>query len=430
MRLYDEEIVQKVSVSEADILDYYRKNYERFILDIIEVSTEEEVNGILQKIRAGESFEDFARTYPAGFQKKDGTQYVIERKSLGTAVDKAISSLKPGEISGVVRERGKYYLIKLIGREDAPVDEIDNFRNSIETILEKQKIQSRSDEYLARLHEEANIEINQELLSSIKVDKTNKEKWLNEKSTLVEVNEEILTAGKFTSFLRSSDQKAKEKVLKHWLDRKLVDQEALSRHYEINTDLKDMVHRYRNQVLKRTFEKKVIMPGINITEESMKEYYVNHQEDYARRARYRIKQITVETEAEAREALNSLQGGANFSWLAKIKSSDPYASAGGSVGWRTIDQLPGAVKEIINTLQPGDTSPVLEADSRFMIIRLQEKSDKSIEEFDKVRSLVHRTVFREKYNEIYREYIDELKAEARIDIDDAAVSSFEEIFRQ
>ena len=42
VRLYSEEVLEKVFVTDEEINDYYKTNYERFTLDIIEAGTEED----------------------------------------------------------------------------------------------------------------------------------------------------------------------------------------------------------------------------------------------------------------------------------------------------------------------------------------------------------------------------------------------------
>ncbi|GBD96298.1 MAG TPA: peptidyl-prolyl cis-trans isomerase [Nitrospirae bacterium] len=434
VRLYNEEIVEKVSVTEEDIINYYKENYERSALDLIEVETEEEAGEILAKLKSGEDFGEFSRKYPANSAKKEGQEgFIFTRKSMSPAIQEAVYSLKPGEFSDVIKARNKYYIIKLISRQEAPDEELDSVRGNIERALRKQKIKERSDEYLAQLHEEADVKINKEILSSITADATDEEReqWLKDERPLIEVGNEALSVGDFAAMLppRYGD-KAKENTLKNWLDRKLVDREALSRHYERRTDLKDKIARYENQVVKNTFIKKIIVPEITVTDKDVEDYYLSHPEEFAKPPRYRIQQITLKSREEAEDVLNSLKAGANFSWLAKRRSTDPAAARGGVAGWKTREQLPGSLVEIIDTLKPGDISPILEVDNVYRIIRLMEKIKKGVKEFDEVKLFAGRAAYKEKYRATYNEYINKLKEDAVIEINDQALRSFEEIFKK
>ncbi|HDH53441.1 MAG TPA: hypothetical protein ENH24_03035, partial [Nitrospirae bacterium] len=150
-RLYNDEIVEKVSVSEDDIITYYKENYERFALDLIEVDTEENAMEILGKLKNGEDFGEFSHKYPANLPGKEGEQgFVFLRKSMSPAIQEPVYSLKPGEFSEVTKARNKYYIIGLISRQEATDEELERVRRNIERVLREQKIKERSDEYMAQ----------------------------------------------------------------------------------------------------------------------------------------------------------------------------------------------------------------------------------------------------------------------------------------
>jgi parvulin-like peptidyl-prolyl isomerase len=88
--------------------------------------------------------------------------------------------------------------------------------------------------------------------------------------------------------------------------------------------------------------------------------------------------------------------------------------------------MPKPVKEIVVTLKPGDVSPIIEIGSLYSIIRLQDRREGEIEEFDKVKDAVYRAYFEDQLNTILNEYISQLKKDADIKINDKAVASLKE----
>ncbi len=431
-RLYNEEIINRAIVTEEDINDYYKKNYMRYIVDAVEVSAEEDAKGILEKLKSGESFKELSLKYPVDFPKQEGDQHILARNSLKPDIKRLLDNLKPGETSDITKIDDKYLIIKLISIQEALPEDLNGVRSAIEGTLKTQKIQERSDEYLARLNEKANVKINRELLSSITFSQgsNERERWLKDQRPLIEVGGEVLTVGDFTALLQASDEKTKEKILKRWLDRKIVDQEALNRNYEAEMDFRDEVRRYRDENLKNIFTKNIIDPKIKIENKEVNDYYLSHQEAYTKPVSYKIQQITLKTPEDAQHVLGSLKGGASFSWLAKTKSTDYLAEKGGILGWKTKDELDDPERKIVDTLEPGDVSPILEIDSVYRIIRLMEKTGKEVKEFSEVKDSAFRSVYREKFREIYRDYIDKLKKEARIEMNEEAIREFEEIFKK
>lgn len=414
VRLHDEEIVQKVQIKESDIIEYHKKNYERLTLGIIEASSEEEAKEQLEQLRRGRSF--------------SGKEIVLNRNSIMPLFEDALSNLKTGEYSDVLKTRNKYYIVKLIDKKEAPDEELERVRESIEKAIRKRKERERSDEYLKYLREQSRVKVDSELLSNIRLDgeKEEKEKLSKDTRAVAEVNGSVLTVKDFISIFTPNTTISKEKILDNWIDLKLIDHEALSRHYEKKSDLKDMVHRYENQLLKNTFTKRIIAPQIIISEKTLKEYYASHQERFTKPIRFKIQQITVKTMDEARDILDNLQKGADFSWSAKKRSLDSANEKGGDIGWLAETQIPNPVREIIDTLKPGDISKIIKIDSHFRIIRLQDKKEGEVEEFNKVKNVVSKAYFEEQLNTIFNTYVAELKKGAEIRINNEAVQSLEE----
>jgi peptidyl-prolyl cis-trans isomerase C len=429
VRLHDEEIVQKVSVTEKDIINYYKKNYERFTIGLIEVKSEEEAREILEQLKREESFKDLAQKYSTHPSNKDGGEIVFTKNSMSTYIDEAVSSLKPGELSDVIKIINKYYIVKLIGRKEAPDEELERVRGNIERAIRKQKEEERSDEYLKCLRDRATIKIDNELLSAIKLSESREdlEKWSKDERPLAEVNGSILTVGDFVAIIATPyTRKSKEEILNGWIDRKIVDHEALSRHYEMKPELKKMLYRYESHILKKTFINRVILPRIVIKDNTLEEYYSKHQKSFIKPARFKIQQITAKTIVEAQDILNNLQNGADFSWLAKRRSIDSAASIGGDAGWFTLIELPEPAKEIVGTLKTGEISPIIKIDSLYRIVRLQGRTEEEVEEFNKVKAAVYRASFNDQLSALLEKYVIQLKTGARIKIYDEEVRSLEE----
>lgn len=429
MKLYDEEIVRRVSVSEKEIRNNYRKNYERVSLGIIEVDSEEKAGKILESLKLGNDFTELARQHSTHYSEENKGEVAFPVKDAGF-LKKAIADLRTGELSDVVKIRQKYYIVKLIDRQEAPDADFEKSREGIRRQIKSRKTEERSAKYLVQLRERADLEIDKDVLASIDLEsgKDKKEELLTDKRPIVTLSGSVLSVGDLVAMLPQNKNELIEKSMNSWIDRKLVDHEALSRHYEVNTDLKDMLLRYKNQLLKKTFINKALMTRIKISEKDMEDYYLDNKRDFMKPVSYRVQQLSVKTADEAEDILKNLKEGASFSWLAEKKSVDPYAEKGGNAGWMQKGQLSENAKEIIGSLEPGGISPVFEAEGLYRIIRLQERTKEEFELFSKVRPLVHRKVFGKKYAELYGQYVSELKEKAQIVIYDEKVRVFEEMF--
>ncbi len=432
IKLYNEEIAKKINLSEDAIKNYYKENYERFALNIIESNSEEEAGRILEQLYRGDDFMEYAFQYSSHSSKKEKQEVVLTRRTLNPNFRKAILKLKPGEFSKVVAVKDKFYILKLIRREKADLAKLEKNRKKVTNGANKAKEKELSERFVERLRERAHLNINKELFSSIKLkgNEAEKERWLKDKRTLVAVNDSVLTVSDFIALIPPETGDTKEEILNGWIGRTLVDHEALNRNYMSEPGFRSKVNRYKEQLLKKAFIKRVIIPEIKISDEALEEYYLTHKDDYLKQVSYKIQQITVNSLKEARDVLNSLQNKADFSWLAKKMSTDQFAEKGGTRDWLSKKQLPEPAEKIIDTLKPGDISPILEFDSVYIIIRLQSRTRDEVEEFLKVRGDVYRAYTSEQFNSLSNSYLEQLKESAHIKIYDNNVRLFEESFKK
>lgn len=426
VKLHDEEILRKVSVADHESEEFYRKNYERFVLRIIETDSGEKSQTILDELKQGGDFVELAQRYSI-HPAQQGDEMILTVLSLSSGLREPVYGLMPGETSDPIQIGDNYYIIRLVRREEAPMQEFENVRGQVEKVIRKQKEKTRSDEYLAYLRGKAEIIIDHGLLSEVSLNSSDEErkKWLEERRPLATVNDAVLAVSDFLASIPPRNQLSKEQLIQGWVERKLVDMEALNRHYENNTEMKRSVRRYEDQLLKDTFIKRIIFPQIKITEQTMKDYYSRHQDDFKKPVCNRVQQITVKNREEAEEIVKSLSGAADFSWLAKRKSVDPYAARGGDAGCLTKKELPEQARDLLDTLQTGEASPVIQLDQMYRVFMIRGREGGTVEEFGKVREAVYKACFLEQLDALMERYVNQLKAGARIHIHSDEISEFE-----
>lgn len=423
-RLYVEEIAGKVSVTEEEIDSHYRRNHERFSIGIIESGSKEEAAEILELLEGGGDFTELVRKYSTHSSRAEGGKVLLTRQSLAhtPGFEEAVLRLGPGEFSGVIKERNGYYILKLYNREEPPENELQSMRGHIEKELRKQKEKARSEEYLKLLREKAEVKIDRELLSSIQLEGKAKE-LSQDTRELAKVDGSVLTVGEFAAM--ASSGKSREDALNNWVDIKVVDHEALGRQYDLRGDFRDKLERYEMQLLKNAFIEELVLPEIEISEEALKSYHASHREDYTGPVRFKLQQIASKTEEEAREVLDRLKNGADFSWLARMKSSAPDSRDDGDAGYKKKSELPVPVQEIVEGLGPGELSPILQVGPDYVIIRLQDRKEGELMDFNEVKGAVYKACFKEQFEAILNKYVAQLKPGAEITINEDAVRSIE-----
>ena len=95
--------------------------------------------------------------------------------------------------------------------------------------------------------------------------------------------------------------------------------------------------------------------------------------------------ILVETEEEAREVIETLEGGADFAEVAKEKSTGPSGPGGGSLGWFGKGAMVPSFEAAVIELEDGEISEPVETQFGWHVIKLNETRKAEAPALDEVR---------------------------------------------
>ncbi len=141
--------MEKVSVTDAEVKEYYEKNKEGFVegekvgASHILVDSEEKAKEILEKINNKEiSFEDAARAESSCPSNENGGNLgEFTRGQMVPEFDQACFSMEVGEIKGPVKTQFGYHLIKLNSKAEAKPMEFDVIKEQLKGSLLQEKQQ-------------------------------------------------------------------------------------------------------------------------------------------------------------------------------------------------------------------------------------------------------------------------------------------------
>ncbi|MBR0744012.1 caspase family protein, partial [Bradyrhizobium japonicum] len=200
-----------------------------------------------------------------------------------------------------------------------------------------------------------------------------------------------------------------ENVLSFLIDMKIVAKSADDEKIADNDDFKKRFAFTRNRLL---MDSLLAAKGkAAITDEAMKKVYDDAAKQISGEQEVHARHILVETESEAKAIKAELNNGTNFAELAKKRSKDPGASAGGDLGFFTQEQMVPEFSAVAFKLQPGQISDPVRTQFGWHIIKVEEKRNRKAPDFDQVKAQIESYVTRK----AQADYVAKLRENARIE---------------
>jgi len=147
-----------------------------------------------------------------------------------------------------------------------------------------------------------------------------------------------------------------------------------------------------------------------ITDEELQALY---NEKVPKGDEYKARHILVDTEDDARKLIAELDGGADFSELAKEHSTGPSGKNGGELGWFSPQQMVAPFSEAAARLEKGSyTKEPVKTQFGWHVIMLDDTRESTPPPFEQVKPQLQSFVQKERV----QQYIDSLRSSANIEM--------------
>ena len=153
---------------------------------------------------------------------------------------------------------------------------------------------------------------------------------------------------------------------------------------------RDIRETIRKEMIMQRVQRGKVGPKIDISDQEI-ENFLNSVEGKSKLAeQYNMQQILISlksnakpeevrnAELKAQKIISEYEQGENFSKLAATYSSDQNALEGGSLGWRTVAELPSLFSDQVTNLKIGEISGLIRSGAGFHIVRLAEKRGETV----------------------------------------------------
>ncbi len=170
-------ITADTKITDDDLKKYYEANKEAFKKDKeintrhILLKTDEEAKQVLAKLQKGEDFSELAKKYSIDPQaaQSGGELGFHPKGTLMPEYEEAAAKLtKVGQISGIVRTKYGFHIIRLEGTRPAAYVPFEEVKEFIKQKISQEKQTELLDKYVNDLKKEAKITVHEELLKEDK----------------------------------------------------------------------------------------------------------------------------------------------------------------------------------------------------------------------------------------------------------------------
>ena len=153
-------------------------------------------------------------------------------------------------------------------------------------------------------------------------------------------------------------------------------------------------------------------------------YYNEHREEFTEPPEYRIRAIYLSSDQNNEEEVQAKKdeidkrraAGEDMASLAGEYSMGPERESQGDLGSFKKGELASDLEKVVESLEPGDTSPWIQMGNGWYLIRLEEQKESRLKAYEEVRKEIENMLYEERSQKKLREYIEELKKRSYIKI--------------
>ena len=219
------------------------------------------------------------------------------------------------------------------------------------------------------------------------------------------------------------DQAGREEYLTLMAESRMLLQVAVEAGLDKDPEIVKQTREYKDQLIVKELVKREVDDKVKLTDADLKQYYEEHKADHVEPEKVAVTEITVKDEEKAKEIMEKIKGGADFTELAKEMNAkgESFGPGQGNEGkTRPFSRESFSAQEFVEaafSLDVGEMSDIIVQPIRdetyYMIVRLDERIPSRQKEFSEVESRISRDVEKEKKKERMDEWLETLKVDKK-----------------
>ncbi len=384
------------------------------------------IEDIRKRIANGEKFADLAKKYSDDTMSKPlgGDLGYFERRKFVKPFDEAAFNLKKGEVSGVVKTRYGYHLIKLV--DEVPYPQFFRVKSSLKNIYKRTRYKRDLDKLVNKLAKQYNLQTVESTVNYIlSMADTLKFPEYFDSQLREKVKDKVLFtfAGNKvicdTVFNRLKEDKSYNnwKINKRFLDAaiKKVSKDLMLEERVKNLENEDpefakLMDDYREGLYIFELQKKEVWDKLKIDSTDIYNYYQNHKDKYFTTEKVDFSEIFSRNDSLINLYYDKLKSGADFDSLAeKVTERVGYKRKKGHFGEMEIMKNELAMKAA-SLEKPGEFTRPFKYGNGWSIVKLNKHEKPRQKTFEEAKAEAASDFQDMESKRLENEYIEKLKA--------------------
>jgi len=401
--LFERHLEGMTTPDEERVRELYREKVGELRIRSVFIEDDEIAAELESSLGNGGSFEELVRKLVEEGKAQGGDESPwVPASDLLPQIRKAAWDLEAGEISALIPINGSFGIFRLI---DKRVHENPEVLAEVENQAIGEKRMDAARQYAESLKERY-AEVDEALLEKVdyEADGVDFADFLTDSRPLATIEGgKPITVAQLSEKLRANffhgvDQAAergrindrKMAVLQDLLDRQVVVAEARRLELDRTRQFDEKHREFEKRMLFATFVQRVIAPDVDPTEETLREYYDEHLDEFSVPERIRIEALAFGDRADAEQALSKLVSGADLGWMRAnargqadlSEDEEPMPFDGRPL---EVTTLPESLHKSVSGSSSGDYRFHAGDDGRFYVLYIRQLIPSKAQPFEAVR---------------------------------------------
>lgn len=447
--LYQTQIADKITVSDAEIKEYYENQKIRVRAAHILLDTQEEASEVLERIKAGEDFEELAYNLsidPSAKRNRGDLGYF----TYGSMVDEfedAAYAMEIGEISPPVKSPYGFHIIKLIDRGPADYNETyDQAKETIRQQIDTRKRYRLTSEFYLAMKEKYPVTIDESvanyplhkreelyppaILSSVPRNDFDEDQLDRDEKALVLGTWDggKMTLGDYIITARNSyppnvkpDFDNYDSLASIVFDLNKLDilaDEARKLGLQDSDVFKEKTEQIREYTMADILRNDSIAPPIKPAEEELRTYYDEHLEEYSVPPLVHLYEIQMTDELRARQLAKEIKSFNQFKNRAEqLTTRSGYRAKQGDLGFVEEKWFPELYRAAYDA-RPGSILGPIRFQGKYSVVYKVESTPKRYKDYLEVKDEIARAVESQLRDSTFRAWVEKRRQEVEITVND------------